>query len=101
MFSFTWPMLGTRPGEAAIRHTDNKVTTKTINKRLRILLFIFFSIVHGCAQPLTGRGYQTTLNLAFFGPLQRRNRVAGKLNLHVFRYPKLNAVIFESHYRTV
>jgi len=39
--------------------------------------------------------------LAFFRSLQRRNRVARKLDFHVLRYPELNAVIFESYYCTV
>ena len=41
------------------------------------------------------------MSYSSFRLLQRRDGVARHLDLDVFRYSELDAVIFESHYRTV
>src|SRR5438093_6225559 len=76
-FCFILAMVGGNPANNAI---DRTVTPRIIKNRARTRLFI---------------------PSLLFRPLQRSNGAAGKLDLDVFRYPKLNAVVFNCHYRTV
>src|SRR2546430_17363897 len=76
-FCFILAIVGGNPANKAI---DKTVTPRMIKNRARTRLFI---------------------PSLLFRTLQRSDSIAGKLDLDVFRYPELNTVVFESHYRTV
>src|SRR5262245_40956321 len=99
--SVSLSLLGIIPGYAVTLHMHRRVTASVIRSRLRIRLFMF-SLFHQHFPDLTRKGVRTRrYRLFLLGSLQCRNGIPRKLDFDVFRYSKLNPVVFESHYRTV